>query len=127
LRDFGHGNSRLTRRCLRSLHHRATPVMKLRYLHASSISRALAPILAGCVIALGYIAPAAAVAPHAGPYAATAQPGPHALPGVTIDSRELFRPHAAEAASEPTDRSAQGEKVEEPGKDTAASEPEKES
>lgn len=64
-----------------------------------SISRALAPILAGCIIALGYIDTATAVAPHAGPYVATMQPGPHALPRVTIDSKELFQPLDAETAS----------------------------
>ena len=72
--------------------------MEYLYMHALSISRTLAPILVGCVIALGYIDPAAAVAPHAGPYAATAQPRPQALPRVTIDSRELFQPLGAEAA-----------------------------
>jgi len=73
--------------------------MESQYMHALSISRTLAPILAGCIIALGYIDPAAAVAPHAGPYAATAQPGPQALPSVTIDSRELFQPIDVEAGS----------------------------
>jgi len=101
--------------------------MKFRYTHALSLARALAPILAGCVIALGYVVPAAAVAPHAGPYIATAPSAPHSLPSVTIDSRELFRPRAAEAASEPADLSAQGEKAEEPQKDATAREPDKES
>ena len=73
--------------------------MEYQYMDTLSISRILAPILVGCVIALGYINTAAAVAPHAGPYVATAQPGSHALPRVTIDSRELFQPLGAEAAS----------------------------
>lgn len=101
--------------------------MKFRCTHSLSIYRTLATILAGCVIALGYVAPATAVAPHAGPYAATAPSAPHSLPSVTIDSRELFRPRAAEAASEPTDTSAQGKKVEQPQEDAAARDPEKES
>lgn len=101
--------------------------MKFRYMHTLSLSRTLAAMLAGCVIALGYAVPAAAVAPHAGPYAATAKPGPNALPGITIDSRELFRPQAAEATTEPKDLSAQEEEAVEPQEDEAAHSPEKES
>lgn len=101
--------------------------MKFCYTHELSRSRTLATILAGCVIALGYVVPAAAVAPHAGPYVATPPSAPNALPSVTIDARELFRPRAAEAASEPTDTSAHSKKVEEPKEGVTAREPEKES
>jgi hypothetical protein len=50
-----------------------------------------------CLVAGGFAGPAAAVAPHAGSYAATPQAGPKELPKARIDASKLFHQVAADS------------------------------
>ena len=62
-----------------------------------SIARTLITLAASSVLALGYVGPAAAVAPYAGPQFAPPQPAGNAIPRAKIDARDFFRPLGAYA------------------------------